>query len=115
MPNVLQLLPGIEGEEMSYIQMLIKDMNDTQAQNFAIAYSSRRKDPMMILLVCLVGFLGFAGIHRFLLNSIGLGVVYFFTLGLCFIGTIVDLVNHRKLAFEYNSRVAQELAMLVKQ
>lgn len=115
MPNVLQLLPGIEGEEMSYIQMLIKDMTDIQAQHFALAYVTRRKDPMMILLVCLVGFLGFAGIHRFLLNSIGLGIVYFFTLGLCFIGTIVDLVNHRKLAFEYNSRVAQELAMLVKQ
>ncbi len=115
MPNVLQLLPGLEGEEMGYVQMLIKDMNETQAQHFAIAYGSRRKDPLMILLVCLVGFLGFAGIHRFILNHIGLGVLFFFTLGLCFIGTIVDLVNHRKLAFEYNSRVAQEIAMLVKQ
>lgn len=115
MPNVLQLLPGLEGEEMNYIQMLIKEMSDTQAQHFAMAYSSRRKDPMMILLVCLVGFLGFAGIHRFLLNNIGLGILYFFTVGLCFIGTIIDLVNYRKLAFEYNSRVAQEVAMLVKQ
>jgi len=115
MPNVLQLLPGLEGEEMAYIQMLIKDMTDNQAQQFAIAYGTRRKDPMMILLVCLVGFLGFAGIHRFILNNVGIGILYFFTLGLCFIGTIVDLVNHRKLAFEYNSRVAQEVSMLVKQ
>lgn len=115
MPNVLQLLPGLEGEEMAYVQMLIKDMTDTQAQQFAIAYGSRRKDPMIILLVCLVGFLGFAGIHRFILNNVGIGILYFFTLGLCFIGTIVDLVNHRKLAFEYNSRVAQEVSMLVKQ
>lgn len=115
MPNVLQLLPGLEGEEMAYVQMLIKDMTDNQAQQFAIAYGTRRKDPMMILLVCLVGFLGFAGIHRFILNNVGMGILYFFTLGLCFIGTIVDLVNHRKLAFEYNSRVAQEVSMLVKQ
>lgn len=115
MPNVLQLLPSLEGEEMNYVQMLIKDMNETQSQQFAMAYSVRRKDPLMILLVCLVGFLGFAGIHRFLLNSIGLGILYFFTLGLCFIGTIVDLVNYKKLAFEYNSRIAQEVAMLVKQ
>jgi len=27
----------------------------------------------------------------------------------------VDLVNHRKLAFEYNSVVAQQVAMMVKQ
>lgn len=115
MPNILQLLPSLEGEEMSFVQMLIKEMSDSQAQHFAIAYSARRKDPLMILLVCLVGFLGFAGIHRFILNHIGLGILYFFTLGLCFIGTIVDLVNYRKLAFEYNSRVAQEIALLVKQ
>jgi hypothetical protein len=41
--------------------------------------------------------------------------LYFLTAGLCLIGTIVDLVNHRKLAFEYNSTVAQQVAMMVKQ
>jgi hypothetical protein len=50
-----------------------------------------------------------------MINHIGLGILYFFTAGLCFIGTIVDLVNHRKLAFEYNSVVAQQVALMVKQ
>ena len=72
-----------------------------------MAYSARRKDPTTILILALVGFLGFAGIHRFMLNQVGLGILYFFTAGLCFIGTIVDLVNHRKLAFEFNSVVAE--------
>lgn len=115
MPNIFQLLPSLEGEEMSYIQSVINDMTDTQAQQFAMAYSARRKDPTTILILALVGFVGFAGLHRFMLNQIGMGILYFLTAGLCVIGTIVDLVNHRKLAFEYNSTVAQQVAMMVKQ
>jgi len=67
------------------------------------------------LILALVGFVGFAGLHRFMLNQIGMGILYFLTGGLCFIGTIIDLVNHRKLAFEYNSTVAQQVALMVKQ
>ena len=100
---------------MSYVQSVINDMSDTQAQQFAMAYSARRKDPTTILILALVGFVGFAGLHRFMLNQIGMGILYFLTAGLCVIGTIVDLVNHRKLAFEYNSVVAQQVAMMVKQ
>jgi len=115
MPNIFQLLPSLEGEEMSYAQSLINDMTDAQAQQFAMAYSARRKDPTTILILALVGFVGFAGLHRFMLNQIGMGILYFLTGGLCFIGTIIDLVNHRKLAFEYNSTVAQQVALMVKQ
>jgi TM2 domain-containing membrane protein YozV len=115
MPNIFQLLPSLEGEEMSYAQSLINDMTDAQAQQFAMAYSARRKDPTTILILALVGFVGFAGIHRFMLNQVGMGILYFLTAGLCFIGTIIDLVNHRKLAFEYNSVVAQQVALMIKQ
>jgi len=115
MPNIFQLLPSLEGEEMSYVQSVINDMTDTQAQQFAMAYSARRKDPTTILILALVGFVGFNGIHRFILNQVGMGILYLLTFGLCYIGTIIDLVNHRKLAFEYNSVVAQQVAMMVKQ
>lgn len=115
MPNIFQLLPSLEGEEMSYVQSVINDMTDTQAQQFAMAYSARRKDPTTILILALVGFVGFAGLHRFMINQIGMGILYFLTGGLCVIGTIIDLVNHRKLAFEYNSVVAQQVALMVKQ
>lgn len=97
--------------ELNYIQTLIKDYNDKQAAQFAIIYRSRRKDPQIILLTCLIGFLGIAGIHRFLTNQIGMGILYVLTAGLCFIGTIVDLVNYQTLAFEYNRGVASEIAM----
>jgi len=114
MANILQLMPYLEGEELMYIQQLIKDFNDDLAQQFAAVYNSRRKDPTTIMLLALLGFLGIAGVHRFMLNQIAMGIIYFFTVGLCFIGTIIDLVNYKKLAFEYNSRQAQQVASLVK-
>ncbi len=114
MPNVMQLMPTLEGDEMVFVQGLIKDLNDSQAQMFANMYLSRRKDPQTILLTALLGFLGIAGVHRFLLSQIGMGLLFFFTAGLCFIGTIVDLVNYKKLAFEYNSKEAQQVVVMVK-
>lgn len=110
MANILQIMPYLEGDEMIFAQGLIKDMTDNQALLFA---NARRKDPQAILLTACIGFIGFAGIHRFLLGHIGMGLLFFFTGGLCAIGTIVDLINYRKLAFEYNQRVAQEVAIMV--
>lgn len=114
MPNVMLLLPEIDSEEMMYIQNLLKDHSDQQAAQFAMMYRSRRRDPQTILLVTIVGFLGFAGIQRFMTDQIGMGILYFFTAGLCFIGTIIDLINHKKIAFEYNQLQAQQVAMMVK-
>lgn len=114
MANVLQLMPNLEGDEMTYIQGLIKDMSDNHAQQFANVYNSRRKDPMLVLLTTILGFMVIAGVQRFILGQIGMGLLYLFTAGLCFIGTIVDLVNHKKLAFEYNINVAQQVALMVK-
>jgi TM2 domain-containing membrane protein YozV len=114
MPNVLQLMPTLEGEEMAFVQELIKDMNDSQAQQFAISYMARRKDPSNILLFTIIGFLGISGIQRFVLNQVGMGLLYLFTGGLCVIGTIIDLVNHKKLAFEYNSKQAQQVASMMR-
>ena len=114
MANAMQLLPELDGEEMMYVQTLMKDFSDQQATQFAMMYRSRRRDPQTILLVTIVGFLGFAGIQRFMTDQIGMGVLYFFTAGLCFIGTIVDLVNYKKLAFDFNQMQAQQLAMMVK-
>jgi len=114
MANVLQLLPEIMGEEQMYISSIFKNMDDNQAQQFTNVYRTRRKDPQTILLVTLVGFLGIAGIQRFLTDQIGLGILYLLTGGICMIGTIIDLVNYRKIAFEYNQNQANQIAMMVK-
>jgi TM2 domain-containing membrane protein YozV len=110
----MQLMPALEGDEMVFVQGLIKDMNDNQAQLFANMYLSRRKDAQLILLTCLLGFVAIAGVHRFILGHMGMGLLFLFTGGLCIIGTIVDLVNYKKLTFEFNSKEAQQVAMMVK-
>ena len=114
MPNVLEILPEIYGEEQMFISNMIKEMDDKQAYQFANIYRTRRRDPQTILLVTLAGFVGFAGVQRFMTDQIGLGILYFLTAGLCFIGTIVDLGNYKRIAFEFNHREAQQIAMMIK-
>ena len=70
--------------------------------------------PISILIFAVIGLLGIAGIQRFVVDQIGMGLLYFFTGGLCLIGTIIDIVNHKKLAFEYNSTQAQQIAELMR-
>lgn len=114
MARVIDVLPELSGEEMLYVQSLLKDMDDEKARTFAGVYRSRRKDPQVILITALLGLVVVAGVHRFIMGQIGMGLLYLFTLGLCFIGTIVDLVNHQKLAFEHNQKIANEVLQLVR-
>ena len=113
MNRILPLLPEIETEEAVFIDSLLKDKSDEQLKNFAMLYRNRRREPQLILFTALLGFLGISGIHRFMINQIGMGILYFLTAGLCLIGTIVDLVNYKNLAFEYNQRIAIELNNMV--
>ncbi|MCX6138097.1 MAG: TM2 domain-containing protein [Ignavibacteriales bacterium] len=114
MANILTMLPTLEGDEFTFIQNLTKDMTETQVQQFAMIYGARRREPQTLLLVTLIAFVGAAGVQRFLVRQIGMGILYLFTWGFCCIGTIIDLVNHRSLAFEFNWKVAQEVAIMVK-
>jgi TM2 domain-containing membrane protein YozV len=114
MAKVIDVLPEATGEEMIYLQNIVKDMDDETARRFASVYRARRREPMLILVTALLGFVAVAGVHRFILNHIGMGILYLFTGGLCLIGTIVDAVNYQKLAFEYNSKVANEVLMQIR-
>jgi TM2 domain-containing membrane protein YozV len=106
--NFLFHLSNITTEEMIFVKEIIKDLNEDQKRNFAMIYSGKRRDPQHILIFTILGFLGIAGIQRFVTNQMGMGILYFFTAGLCFIGTIVDLVNYKSLANEYNHKMAME-------
>jgi TM2 domain-containing membrane protein YozV len=114
MANILELMPEIMGEEQMYISSLFKSMDDKQAMQFANVYRTRRRDPQTILLVTLAGFVGIAGIQRFITDQVGLGILYFLTGGICLIGTIIDLVNHKNIAFEYNQKQANQIAMMIR-
>src|SRR4030042_4771506 len=114
MANILQLLPEIESDEMVYIKELIKNYDDNQAQQFAAVYRSKRRDSQTVLLLTLLGFVAVSGVQRFFLDQIGMGLLYLFTGGLCFIGTIIDLVKHKKLTLEYNQKAAQQVVLMMK-
>ncbi len=114
MAKVIQLMPDLHGDEALYIQQLVEEMDDEQAHLFVNAYRARRRDPLLILLTASIGLVGFSGIHRFIINQIGMGLLYFFTAGLCLIGTIVDMVNYQRLAYEYNAREAHQVALMVR-
>lgn len=50
--------------------------------------SSNKK--IVALILCI--FIGYLGVHRFYLKKIGTGILYLFTMGLCGIGWIVDII-----------------------
>lgn len=112
--NILMMLSNLDAEEAMFIQSLIKDMSEEEQRNFVMMYQNKRRDTTLILITTIIGFFGFAGIQRFLTDQIGMGILYFFTGGFCFIGTIVDLVNHKSLAFEYNQKMAYETLNIMK-
>lgn len=112
--RLFQLIPGLENEEFLYLKEITKDLTDNQVETFASIYSGKRKKSETILIATIIGFFGFAGIQRFLLDQIGMGLLYFFTCGLCFIGTIVDLVNYKSLASEYNQKAANEALLITR-
>ncbi len=107
--KVFEYMPELEGDEMQYINKLLNDLPEDKVEMFVKIYQARRKDPMLLLVLALIGFFGVAGIHRFFVGHIGMGILYFLTAGLCFIGTIVDMINYKNFAFEYNRKVALEV------
>ena len=111
MEKIYQLIPDADIMELQYLDSILSGKSEEQIKQFALVYRSRRRDPIIILITALIGLVFVAGIHRFLLNQIGMGILYLLTGGLCMIGTIVDLINYKNLAFEYNQKVAQEILM----
>lgn len=106
--KMFNMIPGMDLEEMQFLKEFTKELEDSQLNTFISIYNGKRQKPDMILITALLGFFGLAGIHRFLLGQIGMGILFLLTAGLCFIGTIVDLVNYKRLTYEFNQQAAYE-------
>jgi TM2 domain-containing membrane protein YozV len=112
-PNLINMVPAIEGEELIYLQALTKELSEDQLVNFIAVYNGKRKKTDQILLGCVLGFVLVAGIQRFMIRQTGMGILYLFTGGLCLIGTIMDTVNHKRLTFEFNQQMARESMAMI--
>ena len=105
---------GMTMDEYSFIHHASAGLTQNQMTTFMAVYNSRRKNANDILVATLFGFLGFAGIQRFLTGQILLGFVYFFTGGLFLIGTLVDLFTYKSIANDYNRHLAYDCYQIAK-
>jgi len=107
--RILKHLPEVELDELYMLDEVTAELEEDDLDDFALLYRNKRRKSDIILLLAAIGFFGAAGIHRLYLNQVAMGIIYFFTGGLCLVGTIIDLINYKKLTFEYNERIAYEM------
>jgi TM2 domain-containing membrane protein YozV len=107
-------LPGITPEELGFLQQATAELTENQQKYFYMQYTNKRKSPQDMLIFCIVGLCVVPGLQRFITGQIGMGLLYLFTVGLFFVGSIMDLVNHKDLALDYNRKVAFESHQVAK-
>src|SRR4051812_27966124 len=88
--------------DIAELEKLKRDLSDSERMQLDMEVRSQRKEPGLLMALACLGFLGVAGIHRFMLGKVGTGILYLFTGGICAIGTIMDLVNMNQMVNEYN-------------
>ncbi|WP_158825577.1 TM2 domain-containing protein [Mucilaginibacter lacusdianchii] len=112
--NFYTMFSGITPEEMAFLQQATVGLTENQQRNFISIYGGKRRTPQDILLFTLLGFVGVAGVQRFLVGQVGMGIIYLLTGGFCGIGTVVDIINHKSIATDYNRDMAYETLQMVK-
>ncbi len=67
---------------------------NTNTNNIGIGFARMsRKSRTTALILCIIGFLGIAGLHRMYVGKVGSGVAHLFTCGWFFFGTFFDLIS----------------------
>lgn len=95
-------------DEYNFIQDASSGLTSYQMQTFMLVYNSRRKNPVDVFIATLFGFLGLAGIQRFMTRQMFWGFLYFITGGIFLVGTLVDLFTYKSIANDYNRDLAYE-------
>jgi len=111
--NILPLLASLDLAEANDLTPILQGMSEDQQTQFMSIYMSKRRDPVLILLCTLAGFVCFAGLQRFITDRIGLGLLYFFTGGFLLVGTIIDLFRYKSIARTYNEKIAYQTASII--
>ena len=112
--NQFMAFAGMTPQEAILLQEGTAGLDETQTNCFFAYYEVKRKDPNSILLLTVIGTLGIAGLQRFAIGQIALGFLYLFTFGFFWIGTVLDLINYKRLAAEYNHKMAYESFEMAK-
>jgi TM2 domain-containing membrane protein YozV len=113
MNKILQFIPEAQGEEFFFLEKTCEYMDEEQLRLFSSIYRTRRRDPQNVLILGILGMIIAPGLQRFYVGQIGWGIAFFFTAGFCLIGSIIDLLNYKDLALEYNQKTASEIVQIV--
>jgi TM2 domain-containing membrane protein YozV len=115
MPQITHYLPELNEPETSFIAHVTAVMSHEDIHRFAAGYRQSRRDPQTLRLLAIIGLVAIPGLQRFWVGHVGVGFLYLLTGGLLWIGTIIDIVKYRELAFSYNRQVARRIANNVAQ
>jgi TM2 domain-containing membrane protein YozV len=88
--------------DYTQLEQLKQGLTENERMQLDMEVRDARKDPGTCTALACLGFIGVAGIHRFILGKTGMGLLMLFTGGLCWVGTIIDLVNMKKMVSQYN-------------
>ena len=113
--NAYRAFPGMTPEEADFLEQGTSGLSEDQRNQFFRIYEVKRKNPQNILLLTVVGTMGIAGLQRFATGEIILGFLYLFTFGFFWVGTILDLINYKKITNGHNRQMAFESFEMVKQ
>lgn len=104
-------ISNLDGDELLELKQHTQGFSEERLNSFIQLYKTRRKDPQTGMILGIIPFvLGLHGINRFYYGSIGMGILYLLTFGLCSVGTIIDLINNKKMALEANKPIIVECA-----
>lgn len=68
------------------------NMNTNTNNNVNGGVIGKPKNKTTAIILCCIGFFGLGGLHKFYEGKFLMGLIYLFTGGLAFIGTIIDLI-----------------------
>ena len=66
--DLIMFFPDADPEELHHLDNATEGFDEKQLQMFAAMYRTKRQSTQTILLTTLLGFIGLAGINRFLMD-----------------------------------------------
>ncbi len=92
-----QNMKNFSTAQISEIKSKLSAIPDDKA---VVVTGTDYKDPSTMLILSIL--LGYLGIDRFMLGNVGMGILKLLTWGCCGVLWIIDIINIKKMTWDYN-------------